>query len=53
MCDDHHHFALGRRSFLAGMAGFAAGIDFMSPNGASWSIAGESVTEQKLVPHLV
>ncbi|WP_226573880.1 isochorismatase family protein [Acuticoccus sediminis] len=96
MCDDHHQFALGRRSFLAGMAGFAAGasalslearadtaayadpaapslpspgmeldltrtalvvidpqIDFMSPKGASWSIVGESVTEQKLVPHLV
>jgi nicotinamidase-related amidase len=28
-------------------------IDFMSPKGASWSIVGESVTEQRLVPNLV
>ena len=28
-------------------------IDFMSPKGAAWSIVGESVTEQKLVPNLV
>jgi nicotinamidase-related amidase len=27
-------------------------IDFMSPKGGAWSIMGESVTEQKLVPHL-
>jgi nicotinamidase-related amidase len=26
-------------------------IDFMSPKGKSWSIVGESVTEQKLVPN--
>ena len=28
-------------------------VDFMSPKGASWSIVGESVTEQNLVPNLV
>lgn len=28
-------------------------IDFMSAKGASWAIFGESVTEQKLVPHLL
>ncbi len=28
-------------------------IDFMSPKGAAWNIVGESVTEQKLVPHLL
>jgi Amidases related to nicotinamidase len=28
-------------------------IDFMSPQGASWPIVGESVTEQKTVPNLV
>ena len=28
-------------------------IDFMSPKGASWSIVGESVTEQRTVPNLV
>jgi biuret amidohydrolase len=28
-------------------------IDFMSPKGASWSIVGESVTEQRLVPNLI
>lgn len=28
-------------------------IDFMSPKGGAWSIMGESVTEQKLVPHLL
>lgn len=28
-------------------------IDFMSPKGASWPIAGESVTEQRLVPNLI
>ncbi|WP_395402732.1 cysteine hydrolase family protein [Pseudoduganella sp. UC29_106] len=28
-------------------------IDFMSPKGAAWGIVGESVTEQKLVPHLL
>jgi nicotinamidase-related amidase len=27
-------------------------IDFMSAKGGAWSIMGESVTEQKLVPHL-
>jgi nicotinamidase-related amidase len=27
-------------------------IDFMSPKGSSWPLVGESVTEQKLVPHL-
>ncbi|WP_431050014.1 cysteine hydrolase [Roseateles sp. L2-2] len=27
-------------------------IDFMSPKGKGWSIVGESVTEQRLVPHL-
>ena len=27
-------------------------IDFMSPKGKSWSIVGESVTEQNLVPNL-
>jgi nicotinamidase-related amidase len=28
-------------------------IDFMSPKGASWALVGESVSEQKLVPHLL
>src|SRR5262249_37324123 len=28
-------------------------IDFMSAKGAAWPIVGESVTEQKLVPHLL
>jgi len=28
-------------------------IDFMSPEGRSWPVVGESVTEQKLVPNLV
>jgi nicotinamidase-related amidase len=28
-------------------------IDFMSAKGAAWGIVGESVTEQKLVPHLL
>jgi nicotinamidase-related amidase len=28
-------------------------IDFMSPEGRSWAVVGESVTEQKLVPNLV
>jgi nicotinamidase-related amidase len=28
-------------------------IDFMSPKGAAWSIVGESVTEQRLVPNLI
>ena len=28
-------------------------VDFMSPKGAAWSVVGESVTEQKLVPNLV
>ena len=28
-------------------------IDFMSPKGAGWSIVGESVTEQRLVPNLI
>src|SRR5262245_17040317 len=28
-------------------------VDFMSPKGASWSIVGESVTEQGIVPNLV
>ena len=28
-------------------------IDFMSAKGGSWAIFGESVTEQKLVPHLL
>ena len=28
-------------------------IDFMSPKGAAWDVVGESVTEQKLVPHLL
>lgn len=28
-------------------------IDFMSEKGAGWSIFGESVTEQQLVPHLL
>jgi len=28
-------------------------IDFMSAQGAAWSLVGESVTEQKLVPHLL
>lgn len=28
-------------------------IDFMSPKGGAWGIMGESVTEQKLVPHLL
>jgi nicotinamidase-related amidase len=28
-------------------------IDFMSPKGGAWSVMGESVTEQKLVPHLL
>ncbi|MBN0609826.1 isochorismatase family protein, partial [Pseudomonas aeruginosa] len=27
-------------------------IDFMSKDGAGWAVFGESVTEQKLVPHL-
>jgi nicotinamidase-related amidase len=27
-------------------------IDFMSPKGGAWGLMGESVTEQKLVPHL-
>lgn len=27
-------------------------IDFMSPKGKGWPIVGESVTEQRLVPHL-
>ncbi len=28
-------------------------IDFMSPEGRAWSVVGESVTEQNLVPNLV
>lgn len=28
-------------------------IDFMSAKGAAWAVVGESVTEQKLVPHLL
>ena len=28
-------------------------IDFMSPEGRSWPVVGESVTEQKMVPNLV
>jgi nicotinamidase-related amidase len=28
-------------------------IDFMSPKGGAWKLMGESVTEQKLVPHLL
>jgi nicotinamidase-related amidase len=28
-------------------------IDFMSAKGAAWGLVGESVTEQKLVPHLL
>ena len=28
-------------------------IDFMSPKSAAWSIVGESVTEQRLVPNLI
>lgn len=28
-------------------------VDFMSAKGASWALVGESVTEQKLVPHLL
>ncbi|MGO4377912.1 cysteine hydrolase family protein [Pseudoduganella sp. RAF53_2] len=28
-------------------------IDFMSAKGAAWALVGESVTEQKLVPHLL
>jgi nicotinamidase-related amidase len=28
-------------------------IDFMSPKGGAWALMGESVTEQKLVPHLL
>jgi nicotinamidase-related amidase len=28
-------------------------VDFMSPKGASWPLVGESVSEQKLVPHLL
>ena len=28
-------------------------IDFMSSKGAAWGVVGESVTEQKLVPHLL
>lgn len=28
-------------------------VDFMSPKGAAWSVVGESVTEQNLVPNLM
>jgi nicotinamidase-related amidase len=28
-------------------------VDFMSPKGGAWGLMGESVTEQKLVPHLL
>ncbi|MBP0592626.1 cysteine hydrolase [Paraburkholderia sp. LEh10] len=28
-------------------------IDFMSPDGRSWAVVGESVTEQNLVPNLI
>ena len=28
-------------------------IDFMSPKGGAWSVVGESVTEQRLVPNLI
>ncbi|SIT46581.1 Amidase-like nicotinamidase [Paraburkholderia piptadeniae] len=64
MCNQHPHYAdpvepaLPRANMKLDLPRTALvvidpQIDFMSPEGRSWAVVGESVTEQKLVPNLV